>query len=78
MVYQDSFSSLGRPQESSHGELPLLADISSDRQAVLIQQAVQSPLRHGLVITLFEPRVVQRHLEVAALVALAHLVPVWP
>jgi hypothetical protein len=77
-IYIDSF--LGRPKEGSHGELPLLGDISSDRQAVLIQEAVKLPLRHALVVTLFEPRIVQRHLEAAAAaVSLAPLLlPIWP
>jgi hypothetical protein len=70
------YSFLGRPKESSHGELPLLGDISGDRQAVLIQEAVELPLRHGLVVTLFEPRVVERHLEAAAaVVSLASFLP---
>jgi len=69
---------LWRPKEGSHGKLPLLVSISNSRQPVLFQQAVQSPLRHGLVVRLLVPWVMQWHLEARAGASFACLMLVIP
>ena len=51
------------PEEGAHGELPLLAEVAGDGEAVLAEEAVDAPLRHRLVVRLLVPRVVQRHPE---------------
>lgn len=58
--------SVGRPDEGADGEPPLVGEVSGDGEAILAEEAVDSPLGHGLVIGLLVPRVVQRHLEGAA------------
>ena len=55
-----------KPQEGSNGELPLVRDVPRDWEAILVEQAVKLPLRHGLVVGARVARVVQRHLEVPA------------
>lgn len=51
------------PQKNTHGILSLFAKGSQHRQAIFLQQSVEFPLRHGLVVGLGEPGVVERHLE---------------
>lgn len=51
------------PQKNTHGILSLFAKRSQHRQAIFLQQSVEFPLRHGLVVRLGEPGVVERHLE---------------
>lgn len=51
------------PQEGSHGEVSLLMDITGDGQSIFVEQAVELPLGHGLVVGSGVPRVVQWHLE---------------
>lgn len=66
---------LGRPKEGPHGKLPLLVDISYNGEAVFSEQAVESPLGHGLVVLLGVSWVVQRHLKLTYITVLAlHLV----
>lgn len=65
------------PKECSHGKLPLLINISFDGQPVFLEQAVESPLGHPLVVRFLVPRVVERHLKFTNLLrgaGAAHLV----
>lgn len=72
---------LRRPKEGSHGELPLIVDVSGDRQTILTEKTVEFPLRHSLVVGFPVPWIVKRHLEVTGLVAAsapaAQLMPIW-
>ncbi|KAJ6686468.1 hypothetical protein OIU79_016283 [Salix purpurea] len=64
------------PKKSSHGELPLLLNISGDWQPILSEQAIKFPLRHGLVLGSGVSWVVQWHLEVPT--PLLCVRPTWP
>ncbi|KAJ4952951.1 hypothetical protein NE237_029783 [Protea cynaroides] len=55
------------PEEGSHGKLPLISKISGHRQPIFKEKDIELPFRHGLIVGLLVPWIVQWHLEAPVL-----------
>lgn len=67
ILKRDDKQLLATPKEGPDCKHPLLLDTAGSREPILLQQAVELPLRHHLIVRLRVPWIVQRHLETAAL-----------
>lgn len=53
------------PEESAHGEVSLVGQVTSDGQAILSKKAIKLPLGHGHVVLAGVPGVMEWHLKAA-------------